>query len=117
MKFVTVKLEGQGKKGTIKKIEKESCQVGRYMAKILYRWNDKRFDEEYQGRLKRNWKKWKGKEKKRLERIDEEEKEEEIEEGRIEKWDEEDEMGKMGDIYDKLQEIFRMKILKRGVLS
>jgi len=30
---------------------------GRYMVKILYRWDDKRFNEEYWGRLKRNWKK------------------------------------------------------------
>ena len=39
---------------------------GRYTAKILYRWNDKRFDKEYWERLEKNWKKWKGKEKKRL---------------------------------------------------
>jgi len=39
---------------------------GRYTAKILYRWNDKKFDKEYWGRLEKNWKKWKGKEKKRL---------------------------------------------------
>jgi len=28
-----------------------------YMAKMLYRWNDKRFNKEYWGQLKRNWKK------------------------------------------------------------
>ena len=88
----------------------------RYTAKMLYGWDDKKFDEEYWGRLERNWKKQKGKEKERLERIDKEVEEEEIEEGRIEEWDEEDEMGKMGDIYEKLQEIFGMKILKREVL-
>jgi len=28
---------------------------GRYMAKLLYRWDDKRFDEEYLKKLERNW--------------------------------------------------------------
>ena len=69
------------------------------MTKILYRQNDKRFDQEYWGQLERNWKK-QGKGKERLERIDEEEEEEaKFEEERIEKWDEEDKMGKL---YNKL---------------
>ena len=75
---------------------------GRYIAKILYRWDDRKFDKEYWEQLERNWRKWKGKGEERLERIDKEEEEEEIEEGRIEKWDEEDEMEKIEDIYDKL---------------
>ena len=47
----------------IKEFEKEYSEIGRinnkedrkgelldrYMAKMLYRWNDKRFNEEYQG--------------------------------------------------------------------
>ena len=28
--------------------------LGRYMAKLLYRWNDKNFDEEYLRKLERN---------------------------------------------------------------
>jgi len=40
--------------------------LGRYTAKMLYRWNNKKFNEEYWEQLKRNWKKWKGKEKKKL---------------------------------------------------
>ena len=77
--------------------------MGKYMAKMLYGWDDRRFDEEYWGQLERNQKKQKGKGKKKLEKIDdEEEEEEEIEKGRIEEWNEEDEMGKMGDIYDEL---------------
>jgi len=32
---------------------------GRYMAKLLYRWDDKKFDEEYLKKLKRNWNRWK----------------------------------------------------------
>jgi len=31
------------------------------MAKMLYGWTDKRYDQEYWGRLKRNWRRWKGK--------------------------------------------------------
>ena len=77
------------------------------MAKMLYGWDDKRFNKEYWGQLERNQKKCKGKRKKRLERIDEEE--EETKKERIEEWNEEDEMGKIEDPYDKLQEIFGMK--------
>ena len=88
--------------------------LGRYTAKMLYRWDDKRFDEEYWEQFERNQKKQKRKEKKRLEWID---KEKEIEKRRIEEWDEEDKMGKIGDIYNKLQEIFGTKILKKRVLS
>ena len=79
---------------------------------MLYEWDDKKFDEEYQGWLERNWKKQKGKEKKKLKRINDEE-EEEIKEGRMEEWDEKDEIGKMKDLYNELQKIFRMKILKK----
>ena len=28
---------------------------GRYMAKLLYGWDDKKFDEEYLKKLERNW--------------------------------------------------------------
>ena len=34
---------------------------GRFMAKTLYRWSDKRYDQEYWGKLERNWRRWKGK--------------------------------------------------------
>jgi len=33
---------------------------GRFMARKLFRWSDKRYDQEYWGRLERNWKQWKG---------------------------------------------------------
>jgi len=29
--------------------------LGKYMAKMLYRWNDKRFEKEYLKKLERNW--------------------------------------------------------------
>jgi len=30
------------------------------MAKVLYRWNDRKFEEKYLKKLEKNWKKWKG---------------------------------------------------------
>jgi len=32
---------------------------GRYMAKLLYGWDDKKFDKEYLKKLERNWNRWK----------------------------------------------------------
>jgi len=29
--------------------------LGRYIAKLLYKWDDRKFDREYWGRLERNW--------------------------------------------------------------
>ena len=40
---------------------------GRYIAKLLYRWDDKKFDEEYLKKLQKNWNRWK-KERKDRER-------------------------------------------------
>jgi len=31
----------------------------KYMAKLLYRWNDRKFEEEYLAKLEKNWKRWK----------------------------------------------------------
>ena len=31
--------------------------LGRYMVKLLYRWDDKEFEEEYLKKLEKNWKK------------------------------------------------------------
>ena len=36
---------------------------GRYMAKLLYGWDNKKFDEEYLKKLERNWNRWKNKRK------------------------------------------------------
>ena len=33
---------------------------GRYTAKVLYGWDDRKFEKEYLEKLKRNWRKWKG---------------------------------------------------------
>ena len=91
------------KKRENNKEDKKGELLGRYTAKMLYRWDDKRFNEEYWGQLEKNWRKWKGKRKERLEKIDKEEEEEEkIKEERIEECDKEDKMGKIGDKYYKL---------------
>jgi len=33
--------------------------LGRYTAKLLYGWDDKKFDEEYLEKLEKNWNRWK----------------------------------------------------------
>jgi len=59
--------------------------LGRYTAKILYRWNNKRFDQEYWGQLERNWRFWKKTQRRRiLETIQEEKEKQEMERQRIE---------------------------------
>jgi len=32
---------------------------GKYMAKMLYRWDNRKFEEEYLRKLETNWQKWK----------------------------------------------------------
>jgi len=73
---------------------------------MLYGWLDKRYDQEYWGRLKRNWKRWKGKRPTRREvmkTISEEEKIKE-EKSEVREWTEEDddEMGNMVHLYYEL---------------
>ena len=34
--------------------------LGKYTAKLLYGWDDRKFEKEYLNRLEKNWKKWKG---------------------------------------------------------
>jgi len=33
--------------------------LGKYIMKLLYRWDDKKFEEKYLRKLERNWQKWK----------------------------------------------------------
>jgi len=59
--------------------------LGRFTAKKLYRWSDKRYDQEYWGRMEKNWRRWKDKKpmrKKTMKMIPENE---EIEEEKLEK--------------------------------
>ena len=32
---------------------------GKYTAKLLYGWDDQKFEEEYLSKLEKNWKRWK----------------------------------------------------------
>jgi len=80
---------------------------GRFTARKLFGWMDKRYDKEYWARLKRNWRQWKGGRKKgqrTMKTIKEEEEEIEQENSGIREWTEEDddEIGNMVDLYYKL---------------
>ena len=37
--------------------------LGKYTAKLLYGWDDKKFEKEYLKKLERNWNKWKNNKK------------------------------------------------------
>ena len=74
------------------KEDKKGELLGRYMTKMLYRQDDKRFDEEYWGWLEGNQKKQKGKR----------EKEKEAKEKRKGEQDEEDKMENIEDLYNEL---------------
>jgi len=75
---------------------------GKFTAKMLYGWSDRQYDQEYWGRLERNWRQWKGKRPARREMmktIPEEE-----EKLGVREWTEEDEdeIGNMVDPYYEL---------------
>jgi len=75
------------------------------MARMLYGWLDKWYDQEYWSRLERNWRRWKGKRparKKMMKMIPEEE---EIEEDKlgVREWTEDDD--KMGNMVDPCYEL------------
>ena len=81
--------------------------LGQFMAKKLFGWSDKRYDEEYWGRLERNWRQWKGgrrKGRRTMEMIEEEEKEIEQENSGIREWTEEDD-DEVGNIVDPYYEL------------
>jgi len=40
--------------------EEHGGMLERFTAKMLYGWDDGKFDREYLKRLERNWRKWKG---------------------------------------------------------
>ena len=77
------------------------------MARKLFGWSDKRYDEEYWARLERNWRQWKEKraiEQRIIETIKEEEEEIEQENSRLREWtkEEDDEIGNICDLYYEL---------------
>jgi len=80
--------------------------LGRFIAKKLYRWSDKRYDQEYWGRMEKNWRRWKGKKPTKRETMKTILEEEEIKEEKsgVREWTEENdnEMGNMADLYYEL---------------
>ena len=46
-----------------KKREKEEYRrmelLGKYIAKLLYKWDDRKFEDEYLKKLEKNWRRWK----------------------------------------------------------
>jgi len=79
---------------------------GRFTARILYRWSDKRYDQEYWDKLERNWRRWKGKRPTRRETMKMILEEEEIEEEKsgVKEWTEEDDNG-IGNMVDPYYEL------------
>jgi len=79
---------------------------GKFMAKMLYGWSDKRYDQEYWKRMEKNWRRWKGKKptKRKTMKTILEEKEIEEEKSGVREWTEEDddEIGNMADPYYEL---------------
>ena len=75
---------------------------GRFTAKKLFGWSDKKYDEEYWGRLERNWRQWKGGQPKKRRTIETINKEED--KSGVREWTEEDDkkMGNMVDLYYEL---------------
>ena len=79
---------------------------GRFTAKKLFGWADKKCDKEYWARLERNWRQWKEEREKgqrTMETIKEEEEGVEQENSEIREWTEEDDdVGNMVDPYYEL---------------
>ena len=79
---------------------------GRFTVRKLFGWSDKQYDQEYWGKLERNWRRWKGKKPVRRETMKMISEEEETEEEKlgVQEWTEEDKdkMGNMVDLYYKL---------------
>ena len=50
--------EGSKKKKEVEEYKRMELP-GKYMAKLLYRWNDRKFEKEYLKKLKKNWRRWK----------------------------------------------------------
>ena len=96
--------------GNVKRQEREKGMfrrkelLERFTTKKLFRWLDKRYDEEYWGRLEQNWKRWKGEKRRQtLKTIEVKEKiEQKNSEIREQTEEDEKEIGNMVDPYYKL---------------
>jgi len=85
-----------------KEMFKRGELLGWFMARKLFGWSDKRYNEEYWARLERNWRQWKGgriRGRRTMETIKEEE-----DKSGVREWTEEDdeEMSNMVDPYYEL---------------
>ena len=81
---------------------------GRFMARKLFRWSDKKYNQEYWGRMERNWRWWKEKQsgEGKIETIAKKEKiKEENSEVREQTEEDDNEIGNIMDPYYELQEI------------
>ena len=81
---------------------------GRFTARKLFRWLDKRYNQEYWGRLERNWRWWKGRqsEERKMETITKEKEiKKENSEVREQTEEDDDKIGNMTDPYYELQKI------------
>ena len=77
---------------------------GRFMAKKLFGWSDKKYDKEYWGRLERNWRQWKRGQPKKRRTIVMIREEEEKDKSGIREWTEEDDE-KMGNMVNPYYEL------------
>jgi len=80
---------------------------GRFTARTLYGWSDKRYDQEYWDKLERNWRGWKGKRPARrgtMKTILEEKEIEKEKKSGVKEWTEEDDDG-MGNMVDPYYEL------------
>ena len=60
-KIQRIRLRKEKKKKLNPEVEefKRGELPGRYIVKLLYEWDNKKFDEEYLKKLERNWNRWK----------------------------------------------------------
>ena len=74
--------------------------------KKLYGWSDKQYDQEYWGRMERNWRRWKGRRPVRRETMKIILEEEEVKEEKlgVREWTEEDEK-EIGDMVNPYYEL------------
>ena len=56
--FEQKEIEVRRQEGEVEEYRKIEL-LGKYTAKLLYGWDDRKFEEEYLNKLEKNWKRWK----------------------------------------------------------